>query len=282
MRRGAFRGAALLAVASLAAVPARGRGGQEPVCAPVGSPGRVDELVLSAPELEALPAERGAPLVLRVLATRAHGDAFRYDLEFTGLEPGQHDLRDYLVPVNGEPLARASLPPIPVRVESLLAPGQVLPNRPERRRLETFGGYRLLVLTGAIVWLGGLWAILRSGRGHELARVAAERPPTLAEELRPLVERALRGELGGPERSELELKLLAYWRERSGLDGESPELALARLRAHPEAGPLLASLERWLHVPGGERGEVDLERLLAPYRDAPVAEPALGAGPASA
>ena len=261
---------------------ARASVAQEAVHASVGSPGRVEELVLPAPELEARPAERSAPLVLRVLATRAHGSAFRYDLEFTGLEPGEHDLRDYLRPVNGEPLERASLPPIPVRVDSLLAPGQVLPNRPERRRLDAFGGYRLLLLAGAIVWLGGLWAILRSGRRRELARVAAARPPTLAEELRPLVERALRGELEVPERSELELKLLAYWRERSGLDGESPELALAHLRAHPEAGPLFASLERWLHAPGAA-GEVDLERLLAPYRDLPCApEAAEGAPLASA
>ena len=55
----------------------------------VGMPGRLDGVVLPGPELEAKPlTDKRAPVVLRVAAVYPHGTAFRYDLEYTGLEPG--------------------------------------------------------------------------------------------------------------------------------------------------------------------------------------------------
>ena len=45
--------------------------------------------------------------------------------------------------------------------------------------------------------------------------------------------------------------------------------ALARMRDHDEAGPLLIELEHWLHEPKG-RHEVDVVAVLAPYHDAPA------------
>ena len=42
-------------------------------------------------------------------------------------------------------------------------------------------------------------------------------------------------------------------------------MALARLRAYPEAGALLRGTDAWLHQPPG-RAAVDVAALLAPYR----------------
>ena len=42
---------------------------------------------------------------MRILAVRAHGDAFRYDLEWSGLEAGTHDLAKFLVRKAGTALA---------------------------------------------------------------------------------------------------------------------------------------------------------------------------------
>jgi hypothetical protein len=239
----------------------------------VGMPMQIRDVVLPAPELEAAPRTDADRIVLRVLATYAHGTAFRYDLEFWGQEPGEHDLTDYLRPKPGaenvqEGVATA-LPPLLVDVRTLLPPGQVEPHAPEPKDVPPLGGYRTLGIVAGILWFVGLLAILFVGRGKRLAEEAkSARPRTLAERLRPLVQAALDGDLTRKERAELELGLVAYWRRKLDLEQESPITALSRMRDHAEAGPLLTSLEQWLHDPAPAR-EIDLAGLLAPYRDLP-------------
>ena len=96
----------------------------------------------------------------------------------------------------------------------------------------------------------------------------AARPVSLAEKLRPLLEGAVAGKLSRAELAGLERGLLAYWRKRLKLEDVDPGEAAEKLRAHPEAGPLLAKLEAWLHHPGTPE-LVDVPALLAPYRDLP-------------
>ena len=48
---------------------------------------------------------------------------------------------------------------------------------------------------------------------------------------------------------------------------------MASLRQHPEAGVLLGALEDWLHRPPGSGVKVQVESVLAPYRDIPAEEP---------
>lgn len=235
----------------------------------VGVPARIEELVLPAPELEAVPVREDGAIVLRILAKSPHGTAFRYDLEYCGLDPGAHDLREWLRPIAGSTEPSVVLPPIPVTIRSLLPAGQVLPHPPPAAGVLALGGYRALLIGGAILWVAGLVAILRAGRRKRRAAAESARPLTLAERLRPLVQHALEGRLSRTERARLELSLVAYWRARLGLDALEPREALAQLRVHAEAGPLLRSLEEWLHAPAREH-EVDLAALLAPYRDLPA------------
>ena len=63
--------------------------------------------------------------------------------------------------------------------------------------------------------------------------------------------------------------MLAYWRRRLGLAEEKIGRAIIELRGHDEAGPLLRQLELWLHRPG-PADDVDVARLLEPYRDTPA------------
>lgn len=254
-----------LALGLLAAPSARAQ--RNELSTTVGVPGRIEELVLPGGELEVAPHDPDAALVVRILRASPHGTAHRYDLEYWAYEAGEHDLRSALRRKDGSSVA--DLPPIPVHVASLLAPGALKPSAPPPGRAPRLGGYRALLWIGGGLWVAGLAALLLVGRARRREeRALEERPLTLADRLRPLVERALANELTGPERAALELSLVAYWRRRLGLEEERPERALELLHQHAEAGPLLRALEDWLHRPA-PTGEVDLAKLLAPYRDLP-------------
>ncbi|MBX9583209.1 MAG: hypothetical protein K2X87_23125 [Gemmataceae bacterium] len=236
----------------------------------VGMTGRFTSLVLPGAELEARPlTDRKAAVVVRVAAVYPHGTAFRYDLEYFGLEPGTHDLRDSLRRKDGS--SAADLPPLPVRVNPVRSPGPVLPNDLRVDPGPRLGGYRLLVIGLGVLWGLGLAAIVLSfffPRRAKAVAADAGRPLTLADRLRPLVEGAVGGRLSPGQLADLERSLLAYWRKRLKLEADPPAEAMAALRRHPDAGPLLNRLEEWLHRPGPGR-PVDVGALLAPYRDLP-------------
>lgn len=235
----------------------------------IGMPTRISDLVLPSSELEVANGDNKAPVAMRIIVARPHGDGFRYDVEYWGLDAGEHDLRPYLRRKDGS--ATADLPELTVAVRSVIAaPGIVAPHSPAAHPLPRFGGYRTWMIVGAVVWVLGLIALIAAGRRRrDLLPAVAPRPRTLAEHLRPLVERAMRGELSREERSQLELSLVAYWRRKLALDAERPSDVLRELKRHAEAGPLLQQLEDWLHRPEPAH-DVDWNRLLAPYRDLPA------------
>jgi hypothetical protein len=232
--------------------------------AAVGMPLWIRDLVLPGPELEVAPAGPRAPVMLRIADVRPHGTSFRYDLVVYGMEPGTHDLRDALVRRDGTPAA--GLQPLPVVIASVLPPGRVQPNRPERGELPPVGGYGTLLWIAGAAWCVGLWALLRLGRPRRAAGAhEVVRPQTVADRLRPLVEKAVAGRLSGAERAQLELTLIAFWRTRLDLHGVGTAAALTTLREHERAGPLLRRIEDWLHRREPPR-DVDIAELLAPYR----------------
>ena len=73
-------------------------------------PGRLEGVVLPGPELEGEASRRpqASTIVLRVARVYPHGTAFRYDLEYYGLEPGTHDLRDLPPPPGRQARRRAA------------------------------------------------------------------------------------------------------------------------------------------------------------------------------
>ena len=235
----------------------------------VGMAGRIEQIVLPGPELVSVAADTSSKIVLRVLAVYPHGTAFRYDLEFVGLEPGNYDLKEFVVRKNGSPIAAADLPSMPVKIRSVLPPGQVLPHPLERGEAPRLGGYKTLGIVAGVVWVAGLVAILFYRRQRGPGAIArSTKPTTLADRLRPLVERAIAGTLPAAECASLELSLVTLWRRRLGLEDRDPAEALTILRAHAEAGPLLTGLETWLHRPP-QQERADLLALLAPYRNLP-------------
>lgn len=232
------------------------------------SVGRVERLrgvVLPGPELVARPIDDRSPIVLRIDAVFPHGTARRYDFAYYGLEPGTYDLRDFLAPADGRP--PEPLPPLPVTIR----PAYPAAERRTVRDLEpapaaAFGGYRRTMAAAAGLWVLGLAVLLLARRRPKAADGPAARPETLEDRLRPLVRKAAEGGLSESDQAALERLLLAFWRRRLP-PSTGPLESLRALREHPEAGPLVRALERWLHRPGGDP-DLDVASLLKPYRDA--------------
>jgi hypothetical protein len=195
------------------------------------------------------------------------GEAERYELRFVGNEAGDYDLGAYLEDAEGR--KAQGLEPMPVRVTALL------PDRhdgslrsPEPVELPSLGGYQTLLWILGVAWaLPVLWwlgrALIRR-RPQRAAEAAAEL--SLADQLRPLVERAIAHELDAAGQAQLERMLLANWRDRLALRGLPHLEALRRMKADADAGALLLGLERWLHQPPGASAAPRVEELLAPYR----------------
>lgn len=237
----------------------------------VGMEGRFDTMV-AGPVLEPKPVTERTRVIVRIADTRPHGTLNRYDLRYVGLEPGQYDLRDYLIRPDGS--SATNLDPMPVRIIGMLSKdhqGQL--QEQSIRGLALFGGYR-----GIVIGLGVIWALcfiplflLRSKTRRVVKTQRAPAPPSIVERLRPLVEDAVTGRITADGQARLELLLLSYWRTRLNLAGQDYESVLAALHAHPEAGKLFRHLEEWLHRPPG-LAKVDVGTLLRPYRELPLPE----------
>lgn len=233
--------------------------------APVGRTLKVRLKVAAGAPLEARPHDdRRRPLVVQSLEPIDDG----YLLTLYGLDPGRHQLADALRRADGSPVGAVS--PAFVEITSGLPAGQVLPHDLPAEPGPRVGGYRLLLLGLGAVWVVGLLGL---GASFFLPRrravVPSDRPVTLADQLKPLVDGAAAGTLGREELAALERTLVAYWRTRRGWNDSDPHATLRKLHADPEAGPLLAQLEAWLHQPT-PKPPADVGALLAPYRAVPA------------
>jgi hypothetical protein len=255
--------AAALALAAVASAQAR-----DQRTAAVGMRAVVEQVVLPGSELAPAPSDAKTPLVVRVLKVWPHGELRRYDLEWTGLEAGAFDLGKFLVRKDGS--STADLPPLAVTVTSALGKGMVEPSEPPPKAVQRLDGYRTLQIAVGIAWGVGLLAILFVGRRFR-RRTAPQLPvPTLADRLRPLVERVASGHADTAQKAELERLLLAFWRSRLDLRNANAAEAIVAIRQHPEAGGLLRQTEAWLHMPLPPP-TFDVQALLEPYRSVTAA-----------
>lgn len=248
------------------------------VSVPVGMVGKIDQIVISGGELEAVPnSDPLARMIVRVAESYRHGDAYRYDLEFTGFEPGRYDLSKYLRRKAPE-TSPANLPTIDVEIVSVLEPGRIEPARPAQPEIRSWWTYwtKLNIFIG--LWIAGLAGLFHwSNRVRKIESPALKKIPplTVAQRLKPLVQAACDGTIEPHKRAELESLLIAYWTSRSDAYAEiSPGHILSKLKQEPEAGPLLTKLEEWLHMPPGQgrASEIEIASLLKPYEFVPEFE----------
>jgi hypothetical protein len=251
-----------------------------PVAATVerGITGEV-QFIYDGPTLSATPQQDlDAPMLLRLEPDP--GDATRYTARFIGSVEGDYDLRTLIQLRDGSP-AR-DLDPLVVRVVSNLPAGLGTDLRDAADiDVKLQGGYRTRAIAVVAAWLAVPVVVItrRLLRPKRVVEVEAEpAPPTLADQLRPLVIAAASRELSVAEQGRLELLLYHYWRERLSLEGMEAAEAIVRIRHDAASGELLGAVEGWLHRPEQEAHDADrLSALLAPYREAPaVAEIELG------
>ncbi len=231
----------------------------------VGVTGRIEQIVIPGPELQAKPiTDPDSPMIVRIAEVFPHGDAWRYDIEFSGRVPGKFDLADYLMRVADSD--DRPIPPIEVEILSLLPPGQIEPNELGRLPNLWLGGYRLLVIAAVIGWILVMGLILFAGRKRKKIEAARVKPKTLADYLKPRIEKAVSGELNSREQAELERMLVAFWTRKLGLQDDQPAIALKKIKNDSTAGPLVLQLERWMHDPQS-RQNASLPELLEPYKN---------------
>ena len=239
--------------------------------ATVGAPRVLKDIVLPGSELVAKPLAGDPEMIVQVVDAIKHGDSYRYTIRFSGLEPGPHDLADWLVRADGS--ESGEIPSIPVEIETLLPAGQVTPNQLPDGWIPNMGGYQVLMSIAAGLWGLVLLVLIFGGRGKKAkVQVAGAPPRTLADLLKERLEAAFENKVAPQQYAELERMLFSMWRKRLGYESMPLEQAMAKIKANEQAGPLMLQLENWMHRPDGDNQDVDLSKLLEPYRNLPVAE----------
>jgi hypothetical protein len=231
------------------------------------------------PALQADPhQDLTAPMLLRL--ERGQRDGTVYTARFIGVVEGDYDLRTLIQHVDGSDAS--DLGPIVVRVVSDLPAGMDtdLFNAADPT-VELNSEYVRNAIIIALVWLAIPVILIarRLMRPKPVDETPIEpAPPTLAEQLRPLVEAVAQRQLSVREQGRLELLLYHHWQTRLQPVPADMAACIHQIREHPEAGVLLRAIEGWLHRPGGEAHKPDdLDALLAPYREAPaIAEDTVG------
>lgn len=231
---------------------------------PVGFPGSLDEIQLPGTLLKSKNIEsRDQPFVVRITNTFETSNGFRYNFEFYGLEPGDHNIVDYLERADGTELGE--LPEVKVQVISSLQPGQIEPNQLQPQSSFFRDYYLAILVAGGGLWLIGLWMILFWGRGKYRKLDPDRHRVTVAQRIRPLIEKAVQGELSRDERSELERTMVSFWRKKLRLEHMPPGELMSFLKTEPDSKIIFEQLENWLHRPDPPEN-IDMTAMLKPYQ----------------
>ena len=236
----------------------------------VGAAGSIEQIILPGTELTGKPIDEGDPIVVRVLNVFPHGDSFRYDIRFHGMEPGKFNLVDWME--RKDDSSKSDLPNVEVTIRSLLPPGQIEPNKLETGWIPRMGGYRFLMIAAIVFWLLGLLALIFAKRKKPVVETVPEEEMTLADLLQQRIEAASENRMDKSQYAELERMLTSFWRRRLGLESEPTHVALAKIKSDEKAGPLMRQIETWMHSPEKSKN-VDLATLLDPFKSLPADTP---------
>jgi hypothetical protein len=231
------------------------------------------------------PHSPNTPLELRITSiTPADKGQFRYELLFSGLEKGTFNLTDYIVNPDGERLRE---PVETVTVRSLIPPTATYAalelDAPSTKRPPPYLG---IVISLAIAW--SAWGVFlfrdtfrslqkmlfkagkSSPKGSAPPQPPAPATQTLADLLRPLIEKAALKTITAEEKGRLEQIIFLYWGKFLEIDYLDSVEQLRRILEHPEAGELLRTVEQWLYQPESLITREEITAALQAYMDLPA------------
>lgn len=242
-------------------------------------------ILLPRKDCAVAPYSPNTPLLLRVTSiTPAENGQFRYQLRFSGLENGTFNLTDYLVTPDGERLRE---PVEAVTVRSLIPATATyaaleLDAPPTKKPTPYFG----ILILFALAWsacgiflfreaLHSLFRLVFKPRKHVEEETKSEEhpiapPQTLADLLRPLIEKAALKTITAEEKSRLEQIIFLYWGKFLEIDYLDSVEQLRRILEHPTAGELLKTVEQWLYQPESLITKEEITAALQPYMDLPA------------
>lgn len=241
--------------------------GDAKLTAPVGMFAAISQVFFPGTEL--IPDTGSGPtaglIIIRIDGVYPHGDGFRYNLTWSGEKPGSFDLTQWLRRRDGT--STADLPPLPVKVTSVLEPERVTPNELRPPASGWVGGYRVLLGLLGFFWLVGLGALLWFRPKAPTAAASQSSGRSRLEQIQARLEAIVGQEqLTSSEKASLESTIVAFWREQRKLHSLEPAVLLQTLLADPESGPLLKQLERWLYDRPQRADAAELADLLLPLR----------------
>ncbi len=231
------------------------------------------------------PQSPSTPLLLRITSiTPAENGQFRYQLLFLGLEKGTFNLTDYLVAPDGERL-REPVETVSVRslIPSTVTYSAIELDAPSTKRPTPYLG---ILICLAIAWsacglflfrntLQSLLLFLFKFRKKtplesDTQKENSPAPPTLADILRPLIEKAAKKTITSEEKGRLEQILFLYWGKFLEIEYLDSVEQLRRILEHPTAGELLRTVEQWLYQPESLITKEEITAALTPYMDLPA------------
>ncbi len=242
-------------------------------------------ILLPRKDCSVAPQSPSTPLLLRIKSiTPAENGQFRYHLLFSGLEKGTFNLTDYLVTPDGERL-REPIETVSVRslIPATVTYSAIELDAPSTKRPLPYLG---IVIFLALAWsacgiflfrnaLQSLYLFLfkfrkKTTTESDAKNETAPAPPTLADILRPLIEKAAMKTITSEEKGRLEQILFLYWGKFLEIEYLDSVEQLRRILEHPTAGELLRTVEKWLYQPESLITKEEITVALTPYMDLPA------------
>jgi hypothetical protein len=188
-----------------------------------------------------------SPVLVRVVA--AEGSKQR--IEFMGVTAGTYDLRDFVQQQDGQPAA--GLSHLPVRIVSHLPPSHGTDLfLVEDQGFSLRAHYRELLIGAIIAWAGvPVIVLIRRALRKKPPEIGTAPPPpapTIADQLRALLDAAAARPLSVDEQGALELLLFQFYtRELPAGASADPAQTIQLLRNQPQTREIVAAVEHWLH-----------------------------------
>lgn len=228
-------------------------------------------ITYSGPGLVVKPFRYGVAVNVRIAQVTEQAGAKVYDVRYLVNREGEHDLIEYLMADDGKSLS--GLPSFKVKGDPKLSKElEARVKETEDIGIEVRGHYLLTLAALGVFWVAWLFALIFWRRPRKPAAVPVTPPPTLAEQLRRLLDELEQGRLDAEQKARLEMLLLRCWRE--GLvPADAPMSAvLAAIARGERTGEALGLLQRWLHRPGSGVADAEVAEIIR--RHLPATPPA--------